>query len=95
MKQPPNEELSIVSFGPTGRGTKVFTKDGTELHGVRSLRVAIDIDEPNRATVELVFLKVELSVVPTYVIADPVDGTFKKVKRIELEDGTVFPKASC
>lgn len=89
-----NDSKPIVRIqsGSTSRGTKVFdTASGQEIKGITRLTWTANVDDANRVQAEIVCAGADVEGELTVVAQAPDMDEPKPVKRIEFEDGTVWP----
>jgi hypothetical protein len=82
--------VNIVSDGATGVGAKITQEDGTEIKGVRSAVITLDIKKVSTADLELIGAGFIGKAQPCFHIKHPITAELKKVSRIEFADGSVF-----
>jgi hypothetical protein len=77
-------------LAPASNGTQVTTQDGTEIKGIRSATIKLEVNEPVTATFEVVSASFVGQADACYQVSDPISGELKTVRRIEWADGSVF-----
>jgi hypothetical protein len=83
--------VNIDSPGPTSKGTKITLPDGTELRGIRSAEIRLAVNEINEVDLHLIAVSFAVQAeVCSFYVSHPVSGEFKKIRRIDFEDGTEF-----
>ena len=72
---------------PTSEQTKVLM-GGTPIHGIRSIRVRYDVDQPITAVMQLFAWPGDVTAAGEFIMQDPLDGERKTIKKIEYTDGS-------
>lgn len=85
--------VRIESNGPSSGGTKVVAEGGAELKGLKSVDIHIGVGDITAVDLRLIgYTSVSVSgALAAFRIIHPVTGKLELVRRIEFEDGTVFP----
>jgi hypothetical protein len=79
-----------IEGGPAAQGISVTDAEGQPIKGIGGAEISIRPDDVVKVKLEICLSKLNLSGVPTFMVADPRTGKMKPVVRIEFADGTVF-----
>ena len=84
------KNVRIESSGGTSNSSKIFNSDGTEIQGVQKIVIDLTVNDIVRAKIDLRMIDVVVEAQAEYQLIHPKTGNFKKVRRVEFDDGEVI-----
>lgn len=84
-----NKNVARVTISSDGmpKTTRIVHADGSEVHGVSSVRWSIEVGKPATALLELRVVAVRVAGIPVFEISHPTTGEMMRVRSIVTPDG--------
>lgn len=83
------KRVQISSEGGTGVGTTVVDAEtGAPIHGISAITIAINVEDPVKAVLDLVAVECFVEARPEFQMRDPSTGEFKTISEVRFSDGS-------